>query len=44
MIVTVFPEDDRYMPQDFASFREAYDYAQTLDCDCKVEATTGEIV
>lgn len=44
MIVTVFPKDDSYMPQDFASFREAYEYAQTLDCDCTVEATTGEIV
>ena len=43
MIVTVFPKDDSYMSCDFSTFREAYEYAMTLDCDSEVQATSGEI-
>ena len=44
MIVTVFPKDKQYLPQDFETFKEAYEYTQTLDCDCEIQATTGEVV
>lgn len=42
MIFTVFPKDDKYLPQDFGTFEEAIEYANELDCGSTVEETTGE--
>lgn len=45
MLWTVFPKDERLLPQDFASFQEAAEYAEEqLDCEYVIESTTGEIV
>lgn len=45
MIYTVFPKDEYEMPQDFATYNEAKEYAEDhLDCDYEIEATDGEIV
>lgn len=43
-IFTVFPTnypkelESNYMPQDFSSYREAVEYAKTLDCDYTIES------
>ena len=36
-IFTVFPADSDYLPQDFPSYKEALEYAQSLDCDYEIE-------
>lgn len=44
MIYTVFPEDPLELPQDFATYREAEEFADTLECEYVIESTGGEIV
>ena len=36
-IFTVFPADNDYLPQDFPSYSEALEYAESLDCDYEIE-------
>jgi len=48
MIYTVFPDSDYYLPQDFETYAQAYEYAQELKnelgCDYDIQETTGEVV
>ena len=44
MIYTVFPEDPNELPQDFPTYKEAEEYAETLDCESTIESTPGEVV
>lgn len=36
-VFTVFPADSDYLPQDFSSYGEALEYAESLDCDYAIE-------
>lgn len=36
-VFTVFPADSDYLPQDFSSYSEALEYAESLDCDYEIE-------
>ena len=44
MIWTVFPQDDDYVPMDFATFEEAQKYADETDVECIIESCDGELV
>lgn len=44
MIYTVFPKDDFEMPQDFATYKEAKEYGDSLNCDYDIAENDGEIV
>lgn len=48
MIYTVFPKDEQYLPQDFPTYAQAYEYAEELKhelgCDYDIQETTGEVV
>ena len=50
MIYTVFPKnydpqyESSYMPQDFATMKEAKEYGESLDCDYEIESTEGEVI
>ena len=44
MIYTVFPKDSTELPQDFPTYQEAQEYAESLDCESVIESTTGECV
>ena len=44
MIYTVFPKDPLELPQDFPSYQEAVEYAESLDCESDIESTTGECI
>lgn len=46
MIYTVFPKDESgiELPQDFPTYQEAQEYAETLDCESVIESTTGDCV
>lgn len=44
MIYTVFPKDEAQLPQDFPTYQEAQEYAESLDCESTIESTAGECV
>ena len=44
MIYTVFPDDPQELPQDFPTYKEAVEYAETLDCESRIESTPGECI
>lgn len=45
MIYTIFPSEEWEMPQDFASYSEAVEYANNKGLeDYTIESTTGEVV
>lgn len=48
MIYTVFPKDEQYLPQDFPTYAQAYEYAEELKhetgCGYVIQKTTGEVV
>lgn len=50
MIYTVFLKNyDKeyeccYLPQDFQTYKDASEYAETLDCDYDIESTEGNCV
>ena len=45
MIYTVFPKDEDKLPQDFATYEEALEYAEErLDGGYDIESTDGEVV
>ena len=48
MIITVFPKDENYLPQDFETMREAKAYADGLkrdwNVDSVIESTEGDLV
>lgn len=46
MIYTVFPKDESgvELPQDFPTYQEAQEYAETLDCESVIESTPGDCV
>lgn len=44
MIYTVFPKSDYELPQDFPTYKEAKEYAESLDCESVIQSTSGECV